>query len=120
MCSKNNLNLIWQTLSLNCVWSFKAALLLCVRRLTNDEDAANILTAIALWLEVADRYYMVLDQAVIANVIIYSQDLDELWAHLGICCNSWNKIAKRKGYSGSTQSIAHTWQNADYLQCTLA
>lgn len=66
------------------------------RKLTNGEDAANVLSAIALWLEVADSNNMVLDQAIVAYVIICSQDLDQLGAHFGICCNSWKKEAKEE------------------------
>lgn len=58
------------------------------RKLTNGEDASNVLSAIALWLEVANGNNMVLDQAIVAYVIIYSQDLDQLGAHFGVGCNS--------------------------------
>lgn len=89
---------------LNCVLMFQTAWILYVRKLTDDEDAADVLTAIALWLEVADCNNMVLNQAVVADVIIYSHDPDQLWVHFGICCNSWNKKAKRGGCGGFTKT----------------
>lgn len=39
-------------------------------KLTDGEDAADVLAAIALWLEVADGNDVVLNQAVVTNVII--------------------------------------------------
>lgn len=47
-------------------------------KLTDGEDTANILTAIALRLEVTDCNNMVLDHTVVANVIIHSHHLDQL------------------------------------------
>lgn len=42
-------------------------------------------------MEVSYRNDVVLHHAVVAYVIIYSHNLDKLWAHFGICWHSWNK-----------------------------
>lgn len=48
----------------------------CTPSLTNGEDAADVLAAVALRLEVPDGDDVVLDQAVVANVIVNGRDLD--------------------------------------------
>lgn len=56
--------------------------------LTDSEDAANVLGAVALGLKVAYGEDVVLHQAVVADIIVNGRDLDELRAHFGVCSDS--------------------------------
>lgn len=65
----------------------------CTSNLTNGEDAANVLAAVALRLEVAYRNDVVLHQAVVADVIVNGRDPDQLRAHFCIGGDPWWKEA---------------------------
>lgn len=80
----------------------------CTPNLTNGEDAANVLAAVALRLEVADSNDVVLYQAVVANVIVNGRDLDQLRAHFCIGSDSWKKEARVL-----QASLVTTWTGRD-------
>lgn len=85
----------------------------CTTNLTNGEDAANILTAVALRLEVSDSNDVVLYQAVVANVVVNGRDFDQLRAHFCIGSNSWKKEAWGVCAAGfSADHLHQMWEKA--------
>lgn len=57
--------------------------------LTNAEDVGHLFRVIGVLLDVADTQNAVQDQAIVSNVSIQCNKLDQLRTNLGIRCNTF-------------------------------